>query len=75
MLANEKLNDAVLESDDGKITVRPLIFRERLIIALSSNPAFFRDGDTTYNTKITIKQADAIIKQAEAIIKQLEAEK
>ena len=54
-----------------------LTFRERLIVALASNPLIFQyipEGDPQAHIN-TDRNARIVINQADAIIKQLEAEK
>ena len=56
-----------------------LTFKERLVIALASNPAIVRNPESTnpnYPTsEVALKQAKALVIQADAIIAELEKEK
>ena len=65
----------VFQSDDkqGIVSENGLNFRERLIIALASNPEMFKDDKGNANDFDMV--ARDIIYQADAIIKLLEEEK
>ena len=60
-LADKPCYPTSFDEDDG------LTFKERLIIALASNPAICGYDDMTYDMN-----GEAVVKQADAIIKQLE---
>ena len=63
-----------LENNDALTGAKGLTFRERLIIALASNPriTFESIGDNGEGNLFPSKTADRIIQQADAIIKELE---
>ena len=71
-IGNNITNIPIYENDGGKVTVRPITYREWLIGMLASNPSSLLNDDNVLSPMDI--SAQFIIKQADAIIKQLDKE-